>query len=141
MLKKNTVKSIIVPLKPSNMSAHFIPFQMFDNDGSDAWFGGINGYHAGIRAWYALVATLDHNTDLYKELNTVQGWVHPERIKEFADHIRDIDITTLPIKKDEYFFDDVDVEVQKQGIRTCAARLKEVILDCAEKGRGILHFN
>lgn len=41
----------------------------------------------------------------------------------------------------QMFDNDVDVEVQKQGIRTCAARLKEVILDSAEKGRGILHFN
>ena len=114
---------------------------MFDNDGSDAWFGCIYGYYAGIRAWNALVDTLDPTSDLYNEVNKLDGWVHPESIKEFADRIRDIDITTLPIKKDKYFFDDVDVEVQKQKIRTCAARLKEVILDSAEKGRGILHFH
>ena len=30
---------------------------------------------------------------------------------------------------------------QDEWVRSCAARLKAVILDSAEKGRGILHFH
>lgn len=122
------------------MSAHFIPFQLFDDNISNAWFGGISGYYAGIRAWYALVATLDHDTDLYETLNKVDGWVHPDTIKEFADSIRDIDPTTLQLENVDYL-SCISNETQRKWIRACAARLKEVILDCAEKGRGILHFH
>lgn len=113
---------------------------MFDDDDSDAWFGGISDYYAGIRAWYALVATLDHDTDLYETLNKVDGWVHPDTIKEFADSIRDIDPTTLQLENVDYL-PGISKETQRKWIRACAARLKEVILDCAEKGRGILHFH
>lgn len=114
---------------------------MFNDDGSDAWFGGISGYFAGIRAWQALVNTLDHTEDLYYSLKDLDGWVHPAEISQFADLIRNLDTSTLPIERDDGFFDGVDEEVLKTEIRKCAARLKEVILDCAEKGRGILHFH
>lgn len=122
------------------MSAHFIPFTEHTENNEDAWFGGISGYWAGIRGWYALVAMLDQNTDLYEELKNVDGWVHPESIKEFADIIRDIDPATIPLKNVDYL-QGIPKEEQHQWIRDCATRLKEVILECAEKGRGILHFH
>lgn len=122
------------------MSAHFIPITLYADDDTSAWFGGISGYWAGIRAWYALVSTLDQNTDLYNELRETEGWVHPESIKEFADLIRDIDPATILLKNVDYL-QGIPENQQEQWIRDCAARLKEVILDCAEKGRGILHFH
>ena len=122
------------------MSAHFIPIQLLNDDGSDAWFGGINGYYAGIRAWQALVNTLDHQSDLYNALKDADGWVHPDEIKEFADFIRNIDPATLPLEFIDHL-QGIPHKKEQEWIRACAARLKEVILDSAEKGRGILHFH
>ena len=113
---------------------------MFDDDVSDAWFGGIIGYWAGIRAWYALVATLNQDDDLYDELRVADGYVLADSIKEFAEAIRHVDPATLPLKNVDYL-QGIPENEQEQWIRDCAARLKEVILDCAEKGRGILHFH
>ena len=122
------------------MSAHFIPFTAHNDDTSDAWFGGISGHWAGISAWYALVATLDQNSDLYEELSVSNGFVFADSIKEFAEAIRHVDPSTLPLKNVDYL-QAVPENEQEQWIRDCAARLKEVILDCAEKGRGLLHFH
>lgn len=79
-------------------------------------------------------------TDLYEELKNTDGWVHPESIKEFADLIRDLDPASILLKNVDYL-QGIPENQQEQWIRDCAARLKEVILDCAEKGRGILHFH
>lgn len=123
------------------MSAHFIPITLYADDDTSAWFGGINGYWAGIRGWNALVSTLDKNTDLYNELKDADGWVHHESIKEFADLIRDLDTSTMVIPYYLDYLPGVPHEKQDEWVRSCAARLKEVILDCAEKGRGLLHFH
>lgn len=123
------------------MSAHFIPITLHTADGEDAWFSGINGYWAGIRGWNALVATLDQNTDLYIALKEADGWVHPESIKELADLIRDIDTSTMVIPYYLDYLPGVPHETQDKWVRQCAARLKEVIMECAKNGRGLLHFH
>lgn len=123
------------------MSARFIPFTAHDDDTSDAYFGGIPGYWAGIRAWKALALQVMDDDDLYQALKDPNGFVMPETIKEFADKLRDLDINTMVLP---YWFDylpGTPPETQDAWVRACAARLKEVILDCAEKGRGLLHFH
>ena len=72
------------------MSAHFIPFTAHNDDTSDAWFGGISGYWAGIRAWKALALQVVDDDDLYQALKDPDGFVMPETIKEFADRLRSL---------------------------------------------------
>lgn len=122
------------------MSAHFIPFAEHNDNTSDAWFGGIIGYWAGIRAWKALALQVMDDDDLYQALKDPNGFVMPETIKEFAEKIRDLDINTMGLFWLD-FLPGTPRETQAAWVRSCAARLKEVILDCAEKGRGILHFH
>lgn len=122
------------------MSAHFIPFTEHDKDNADAWFGGISGYWAGIRAWKALALQVVDDDDLYQALKDPNGFVMPETIKEFADLIRDLDTNTMALHWLDYL-PGCPKEKQYELVLSCAARLKEVILDCAEKGRGILHFH
>lgn len=123
------------------MSAHFIPFTEHDKDNSDAWFGGISGYWAGIRAWKALTLQVVDDDDLYQALKEPNGFVMPDTIKEFADLIRDLDTNTMVLPYYLDYLPRASSEAQDEWVRSCAARLKEVILDCAEKGRGLLHFH
>lgn len=123
------------------MSAHFIPFTEHDDNTSDAWFGGISGYWAGIRAWKALALQVVDDDDLYHALKDPNGFVMPDTIKEFADLIRDLDTSTMVVPYYLDYLPGIPHETQDAWVRDCAARLKEVILDCAEKGRGLLHFH
>ena len=122
------------------MSAHFIPFTEHDKDNSDAWFGGISGYWAGIRAWKALALQVVDDDDLYQELKATNGFVLPDTIKEFADRLRDLDTNTIALHWLDYL-PGTPRGTQYELVLSCAARLKEVILDCAEKGRGLLNFH
>lgn len=124
------------------MSAHFIPFQEFTDDDTDAWFGGFSGYWAGIRAWKSLaLAVREKDEFLYQSIKETYGIVDPETIKEFAEKIRDLDINTMVLPYWLDYLPETPHETQDAWVRSCAARLKEVILDCAEKGRGIRHFH
>ncbi len=121
------------------MSAHFIPFTEHDDNTSDAWFGGISGYWAGIRAWKALALQVIDDDDLYQALKDPKGFVMPDTIKEFTDRLRDLDTNTMDLHWLDYL-PGCPKEKQYELVLSCASRLKEVILDCAEKGRGLLLF-
>lgn len=95
----------------------------------------------GIKAWELLVEYVRDDEELYQGVKDMHGWVHPETIKEFADRIRDLDVNTLIPTSGEIHFPSYTDEEQTECLRACLMRLKEVILDCAEKGRGILHFH
>lgn len=123
------------------MSAHFIPFTAHNDDVSDAWFGGINGYWAGIHAWKALALQVVDDDDLYSSLKDPDSFVLPDTIKDMAERIRNLDTSTMVIPYHLNYLPGIPHEKQNAWVRSCAARLKEVILDCAEKGRGILHFH
>lgn len=120
------------------MSAHFIPFTMHAESG--AWFGGFAEYWAGIQAWKALAYACINDEDLYRGIEDVDGWVHPDTVKEFANVICNLDTSTMPLPEFKYFSGSPR-EKQDELVRSCAASLKAVILDSAEKGRGILHFH
>lgn len=123
------------------MSAHFIPFTEHTENNEDAWFDGFLGMWCGCKAWELLAEYVRDDEDLYQGVNDLHGWVSPDTIKEFADRIRDLDVNTLiPPSGAIHFYSYTDEE-KTECLLACLNRLKDVILDCAEKGRGILHFH
>lgn len=123
------------------MSAHFIPFTEHTEDGEDAWFCGFLGYWAGIQAWRILAGYVRFDEELYQAVEDTKGWVSPETIKEFAEKISELDVTTMELPLLSDCGPLYTTEEHYEALRICLKRLKEVILDCAEKGRGILHFH
>lgn len=101
------------------MSAHFIPFDYYPDEDS----AYLNFFY-GQEAWLRLAEYTKEDEDLHNSLCCLKGWVHPVSIKEFAEYIRNVDVESI-----------------EPPLRYSIARLKEVILTCAEKGRGILHFH
>lgn len=123
------------------MSAHFIPFTEHTENNEDAWFGGLFLHWAGITAWDALASAVRDDEELYHDVKPTDGWVSPYTIKCFADKIRDMDIDAIMPQIDGAAFHSYTKEEQHEAVRACLTQLKALILDCAEKGRGVLHFH